>query len=63
MLNYIIYLTIFLQSTLGDFFGDVLEFGFWAILIIAVIAVVLIVWIVKKVKKVKRDKIDKNPRY
>lgn len=63
MLNYIIYLTIFLQTTLGELFEDVLEFGFWAILIIAVIAVVLIVWIVKKVKQVKRDKIDNNPRY
>lgn len=63
MLNYIFYLAIFLQTTLGEFFEDVLEFGFWALLIVAIISIVLIVWIVKKVKKIKREKIDNNPRY
>jgi hypothetical protein len=29
--------------------GDVLEFGFWMILIIAAIVIGLIVWIVKKI--------------
>jgi len=63
MLNYIFYLAIFLQTTLGEFFEGVLEFGFWAIIIITIIAVVLIIWIVKKVKKFKKEKMDNNPRY
>ncbi|MGK7393887.1 MAG: hypothetical protein ACNS62_04915 [Candidatus Cyclobacteriaceae bacterium M3_2C_046] len=53
MMQYIFFLAIYLQ--LGDFIGDVLEFGFWAILIFVVIVVLLIVWIVKKVKNSRRD--------
>lgn len=52
-MQYIFFLAIYLQ--LGDFIGDVLEFGFWAILIFVVIVVLLIVWIVKKVKNSRRD--------
>ena len=60
MLNFLIYLTVLLQVTLGEFLESLLEFGLWAVLIIFVVLVLLIVWIVKKVKKIKREKIDQN---
>lgn len=62
MLNYIFYLAILLQTTLGELLEDILEFGFWAIIIIVILAVLLIIWIVKKLKKIKREKFDNDPR-
>lgn len=32
-----------------DLVGDVLEFGFWAMLIIVVLVIALVVWLFKKV--------------
>ena len=58
LINFILQLSIFLQTTLGEIVGDILEFGLWAIIIIAIIGIVLIVWIVKKVKQYKRKNID-----
>ena len=40
--------TVLLQ--VGDFIGDVFEFGFWTILIILAIIGLAIFWIVKKVR-------------
>lgn len=54
MLNLIFYLSYLLQVDLSEFLEDILEFGFWAIIIILIVVVLLIVWIVRKVKSAKR---------
>jgi hypothetical protein len=42
--------SILLQLDVGDFLGDVLEFGFWTVLIIVVLIILLAVWLYRKFK-------------
>lgn len=46
------WMVLLLLTTLGlsgcDLVGDVLEFGFWTILIFVVLVVALVAWVVRK---------------
>lgn len=47
----LVILSLLLTFTLSgcDLVGDVLEFGFWAMLIVVILVVALVVWILKKI--------------
>lgn len=46
MLGLLLLLTVTLSSC--ELVGDVLEFGFWAVLITVIVVVALVVWIFRK---------------
>lgn len=51
-MNRLLPMVLLLTVTLGlsgcDLVGDVLEFGFWAVLIVIVLVIALVVWIFRK---------------
>ena len=51
-MNRLLPMVLLLAVTLGlsgcELVGDVLEFGFWAVLIVIVLVIALVVWIFRK---------------